>query len=457
MRQEPQVKVGILSAGSISFTLTGIFTLPSGEITEGRQLATVSESGLGVLWNGATYPSLDFEPTSYSGDTFELEGVTIGVDFHWERKENQRFRGGLRIIAENGKLTAINIVNIEDYLVSVISSEMSSTSSLPLLQAHAVISRSWVMSMIERSAKPLPLNGAQAELRALNPGPSLIRYWDREDHLNFDVCADDHCQRYQGVTRIATSIAASAVADTRGEVLTYEGKLCDARFSKCCGGVFEVFETCWDDQPRPYLQARRDGTDQFDFPDLRDEEKACNWIMDSPEAFCNTSDKRILSQVLNGYDRETPDFFRWEESLSQEKISHLVASRIGEDLGEIIDLQPLTRGTSGRIRELKIIGTKGERIIGKELMIRRALSESHLYSSAFTVEKIYPKDDAGVAEGQNSTNRPRVPEKFILHGAGWGHGVGLCQIGAAIMGERGYSYYEILRHYYPSTDLTRLY
>lgn len=297
--------------------------------------------------------------------------------------------------------------------------------------------------MIQRGS-PLSMPKSHTETRALNPGTSLIKYWDREDHLNFDVCADDHCQRYQGINRVSTSLAAGAVADTRGEVLTSDGKLCDTRFSKCCGGVLEKFETCWDDSSRPYLQPRRDGVDETDYPDLSIEKNAREWILGDPQAFCNTTDPQTLSQVLNGYDQETPDFYRWTEELTQKKISRLVADRIGENLGEIISLIPLTRGSSGRIRELKITGTLGERIIGKELMIRRTLSESHLYSSAFIVE-VRDIDDRG------------IPGHFILHGAGWGHGVGLCQIGAAVMGERGYSYSEILRHYYPFSSLTKLY
>lgn len=444
MNQEPQVRVGILSATSIRFTLTGLYAGPDGELVSGTHEARMNESGISFTIGDKTYTSVEFIPSSYVGDSFELEGVTIGVDFHWQRKENQRFRGSLRIIVDKGKITAINIVNVEDYLVSVISSEMSATSSLALLRAHAVISRSWVLSMMDRSSSPLPPAAQHPDAKALNPGPSLIRYWDREDHQNFDVCADDHCQRYQGISRVSTPVAAGAVADTRGEVLTYEGRLCDTRFSKCCGGVFERFETCWDDQPRPYLEARRDGVNPLDFPDLTNDENAREWILDRPEAFCNTSDRRILSQVLNGYDRETPDFYRWTEELSQEKISSLLATRLDRNLGKIKDLVPLTRGTSGRIRELKIIGTEGELTIGKELMIRRALSDSHLYSSAFTVEALERDSDG-------------IPARFILHGAGWGHGVGLCQIGAAIMGERGYSYDEILKHYYINAELTHLY
>lgn len=444
MKQQPQVKVGIFSAEVIRFTLTGLYSTPDGTLIEGKHEARISESGISISFLGKTYTSLEFTPSSYDGDTFELEGVTIGVDFHWQRKENQRFRGSLRIIVEKGKLTAINIIDVEDYLVSVISSEMSATSSLALLRAHAVISRSWVLSMMSRDKSLLPPASTHPVAKALNPGPSMIKYWDREDHLNFDVCADDHCQRYQGVSRVSTYDAAGAVSDTRGEVLTYKGELCDTRFSKCCGGVFERFETCWDDSGRPYLDAGRDGVNPSDFPDLTVEENAEKWILGSPEAFCNTTDVRTLSQVLNGYDRETPDFYRWTEELSQEKISHLVRERLGTDLGEIVRLVPLTRGTSGRIRELKIVGTKSELTIGKELMIRRTLSDSHLYSSAFVIETLDMDSDG-------------IPARFVIHGAGWGHGVGLCQIGAAIMGERGYSYDEILHHYYINAELTRLY
>lgn len=440
----PQVRVGILSSPAIRFTLTGLYTLPDGTLVSGTKEVSLSDSALALNFEGRTYTSVEFTPTSYRGDSFEIEGVTIGVSFHWQRKENQRFRGALRIIVEDGKLTAINILDIEDYLVSVISSEMSATSSLPLLRAHAVISRGWVLSMIQRSGSSDHSPSPAKTLRAITPGRSLITYRDREDHLNFDVCADDHCQRYQGLNRISSYDAAGAVADTRGEVLTFDGQICDTRFSKCCGGVMETFETCWDDDPRPYLRARRDTPVESDFPDLTDEGKAREWIESSPASFCNTSDRRILSQVLNGYDCETPDFYRWTVELPQQKAATLITDRLGEDLGDIIDLRPLVRGASARIRELLVIGSKGRIVVGKELTIRRLLSDTHLYSSAFTVERIFGSDK-------------EIPEKFILRGAGWGHGVGLCQIGAAIMGDRGYSYAEILRHYYPGTTLQTLY
>lgn len=443
--QQPQIAVGICSEPTVSFRFGGIYSTAGVDVVTGSQTAEISPSGLGIMWNGNVYTDIEFTPTSPEGDHFEIDGVTIGVRFHWERKESQRFRGSLRLIVDNGKITVINIIGVEEYLKSVISSEMSATASLSLLRAHAVISRSWLLAQIGKR----DITTAETVIR--DRGGERIRWWDRSNHELFDVCADDHCQRYQGMNRVATSTAASAVADTRGLVLTHNGELCDTRFSKCCGGVMEVFETCWDDNPKPYLQARRDSTDVNDFPDLSIKENAREWIMSSPTAFCNTADKRVLSQVLNGYDRETPDFYRWTEELTQEKISRLIAERLGRDFGAIIDLQPLTRGKSGRIRELKVKGSKGEITIGKELMIRRALSESHLYSSAFVVERVF---------GENITAENEVeavPEKFILHGAGWGHGAGLCQIGAAIMGERGYDYREILSHYYPSTTLTKLY
>lgn len=440
---DPHVKVGILSAGTVKFTLTGIYSTSISEVVTGKQEVSVSESGLAFVWDGASYTSLEFTPTSYLGDSFEIEGVTIGVNFHWERKENQRFRGSLLLKLIDRKITVINEIGIEDYLTSVISSEMSSTSSLPLLRAHAVISRSWVLSQIEnRVNKPAYKSNMNRDTTATDG--TIIRYWDHEDHRDFDVCADDHCQRYQGISRISTSVAASAVNDTRGEVLTFKGTLCDTRFSKCCGGVFEKFENCWDDTEHPYLQPRRDGVDSLNFPDLTNESEAKQWILDSPQAFCNTTNARILSQVLNNYDRETTNFYRWTETITQEKIKQLINSRLDISLGDIKDLQAIKRGTSGRIYLLRIVGTDGEITIGKELMIRRTLSDSHLYSSAFVVERI-------------NVDTNDVPGAFILHGAGWGHGVGLCQIGAAIMGDRGYRYNEILSHYYPGATLTKLY
>ena len=376
-----------------------------------------------------TAPQIDV--TNNADGTFTLHGVTIGKDYHWERKEDQTFMGELKIIREpNGQMTAVNIINIEDYLVSVISSEMSPNASLEFLKAAAVISRSWVVGkIIDRSktatrmtTTPLP---ARKEQGTEELEPSLITWQDHEDHTLYDVCADDHCQRYQGVTKATNPNAKRAVEETRGEVLTYQGEVCDCRFSKCCGGRMEEFSTCWQDKDMPYLQA------------LEDRDPKDGTIL------CDTSDPAILSQVLNDYDQETADFYRWTVTYTQEQLSDLLSRKLDHNFGQIVELKPLKRGKSGRIYELQIVGTKASLTIGKELTIRSALSESHLYSSAFDVEMSY------------SPTLKDIPATFTLHGKGWGHGVGLCQIGAAVMGVKGYTYREILAHYYPNTVIEK--
>ena len=412
----PLVSVGIVGAESITFTLNGY-----GE--DGSSRTATIHNGL-IQYDGKAHTRLCFKPQS-PDDSFSLMDVVIGVNFHWQRLETQTFRGSLRLLADGGKIWAINDLPVEDYLESVISSEMSAQSSLPLLMAHAVISRSWLMSQIDGNTAP----NTQA-----SHGDAFIRWYDHTDHTLFDVCADDHCQRYQGITKETSPNVAEAIRRTRGELLTYGDEICDARFSKCCGGAMEEFQYCWDDTPKPYLKGVGD-TPEETIPDLTVEENARQWILSSPKSFCNTTDKRILSQVLNDYDQETTDFYRWRVSYTQEELSKLVEKKLGAGLGTITDMRPLKRGTSGRICELRITGTKKTIVVGKELEIRRALSESHLYSSAFVVEK------------QGDT--------FTLIGAGWGHGVGLCQIGAAVMGDKGYAYDEILRHYYPGAEIEK--
>lgn len=412
----PLVSVGIVGAESITFTLNGY-----GE--DGSSRTATIHNGL-IQYDGKAHTRLCFKPQS-PDDSFSLMDVVIGVNFHWQRLETQTFRGSLRLLADGGKIWAINDLPVEDYLESVISSEMSAQSSLPLLMAHAVISRSWLMSQIDGNTAP----NTQA-----SHGDAFIRWYDHTDHTLFDVCADDHCQRYQGITKETSPNVAEAIRRTRGELLTYGDEICDARFSKCCGGAMEEFQYCWDDTPKPYLKGIGD-TPEETITDLTVEENARQWILSSPESFCNTTDKRILSQVLNDYDQETTDFYRWRVSYTQEELSKLVEKKLGAGLGTITDMRPLKRGTSGRICELRITGTKKTIVVGKELEIRRALSESHLYSSAFVVEK------------QGDT--------FTLIGAGWGHGVGLCQIGAAVMGDKGYAYDEILRHYYPGAEIEK--
>ena len=437
--EEPKIKVGIMSAAEVKFILDGDFHV-SDTTVSCSQVATTD--GKSIIWNNKEYTELFFEPAN-DEVSFWLEDVTIGVNFHWERKENQRFKGALKLIVENGKITPINILGVEDYLLSVISSEMSATASLELLKAHAVISRSWLLAQIDKNKRIVDA-GEQYSAVEKTSDDEMIKWYDREDHINFDVCADDHCQRYQGITRASTPEVAKAIEATRGQVLMDGENLCDARFSKCCGGVYEEFENCWEPIHYDYLAARRDGENETDFPDLTIEENAREWILTRPEAHCNSSDAEILSQVLNNYDQETTDFYRWEVTYTQEEITKLVKERSGMDYGNIVDLEPIARGTSGRLYKLKIVGTNKTLTIGKELEIRRTLSPSHLYSSAFVVEK-----------GEKDANG--LPSTFTLKGAGWGHGVGLCQIGAAVMGAKGYNYKEILLHYFVDAEIKELY
>ncbi|MDE6300395.1 MAG: SpoIID/LytB domain-containing protein [Muribaculaceae bacterium] len=429
MNGHPDVNVGILTADRLEITFHGTYIQPDNTPVRGPQTFSQAPDGR-IAWQGELHDEVTLRPADAEA-TFEIFDVVIGVNFHWERRENQRFSGACRVISTPDGLTVINTLPVEDYLLSVISSEMSAHASLELLKAHAVISRSWLLAQIKHT-------GSQPVSEMVDTPEELIKWYDREDHTLFDVCADDHCQRYQGVTRQSTPKVAEAIRETAGQVLLDENKeLCDARFSKCCGGVFEEFQYCWDNRPLSYLVARRDSPEPMDFKDLRIEANAEAWINSRPDAFCNTSDAKILAQVLNNYDQETTDFYRWTVEYTTEELSKLVRERSGLDYGTIKELIPMDRGTSGRLWRLKIVGSKLTRIIGKELEIRRTLSPSHLYSSAFTVEK--------TADG------------FRLHGAGWGHGAGLCQIGAAVMGEKGYDYAQILAHYYPGAELSKIY
>ncbi len=441
-KQIPQVRVGIMNEPTITFALNGDYRV-NGTVRNGEHQARCVD-GM-VEWCGNRYDELLFEPVDAENASFTLKGVTIGVSFHWKRQEDQTFKGALHLIVEDGKLTPVNVLSVEDYLLSVISSEMSANASLELLKAHAVISRSWLLAQIhtEETVKTADRNPL-AEGEMMDTPEELVKWWDRDDHVNFDVCADDHCQRYQGITRASTQKVEQAIRATWGQVLMHGGALCDARFSKSCGGVMEEFENCWEPQHHDYLQARRDGEDEENFPDLTREDNAAEWILSSPSAFCNTTDPEILSQVLNDYDQETKDFYRWKVEYTQDELAELIHKRTGIDYGRILDLQPVARGTSGRLYRLRIVGEKCERIIGKELTIRYALSPSCLYSSAFVVEK-HDTDDQG------------YPAKFVLRGAGWGHGVGLCQIGAAVMGAKGYDYKQILLHYFVGASIEKRY
>lgn len=438
IKEEPIVSVGIVSASKLCFSLNAPYTVCSSQ-RYGNQVVELSEGR--ILWENALYDELLFEPTD-AQSSFTLEDVTIGVNFHWERKEAQTFLGKLRFIVEDNNICAINELPVETYLTSVISSEMRATSSLELLKAHAVISRSWLLAQMEQ--RKAENNNVEKQPSFFKTNEEIVRWYDREDHKQFDVCADDHCQRYQGITKAANKHVVEAIQQTAGEILTSHGEICDARYSKCCGGAVEEFQYCWENIKKPYLQALPDTLpDTTPLPDLTDETVARQWILSSPDAFCNTTDQKVLSQVLNDFDQETTDFYRWSQTYSQAEVKQLLKEKLEVQFGDIIDFIPLERGKSGRIYRLKIVGKERILIIGKELEIRRALSKSHLYSSAFIVEKADIKDG--------------VPQKFIIKGAGWGHGVGLCQIGAAMMGKQGYRYEEILLHYYKGAEITKAY
>lgn len=441
---EPQLRIGIMYQPEIIFKLNEKYLLaPNGVPYEGIQKANYRESKIWLNDEPTDEEILVFKPVRYREASFELNDVTIGIQFHWERKEDQTFKGSLEIRIEDGKLTAINILPLEDYLISVISSEMSATSNTELLKAHAIISRSWLLAQTEKG-KAISQSGKKYQSIAETPD-EYIRWYDREDHLNFDVCADDHCQRYQGITRQSTPLVEQAVAETHGMLLMNDGKICDARFSKSCGGISETFENVWEPEIHPYLQSIVDNqalSEGFE-ADLTREDAAQKWIRSAPEAFCNTTNKDVLSQVLNDYDQETKDFYRWKLTYQQAALAELIARKSGRDFGAILDLVPVERGLSGRLKKLKIVGSKLTLTIGKELEIRKTLSESHLYSSAFVVDK------QNIVDG--------IPGEFILTGAGWGHGVGLCQIGAAMMGAKGYKYDEILLHYFRGASISKEY
>ena len=443
----PTIEVGVMSTQNIEFQLTGSFQKSSGgEVVNIKGKAVVSGDSSFILHTGDSQQIVDdfvlLEPINAEDSYFELFHVVIGVQFHWEREETQRFKGKLKIFVENGMLTAVNILSIEEYLLSVISSEMSATSSIELLKAHTVISRSWLLAQIEKSKQLKDISYKSL----IRNDEGYIRWYDRQDHDRFDVCADDHCQRYQGITKISSSQVYEALTATSGQVLMYDGMVCDARYYKCCGGITEKFENVWEPAVHPYLTKVIDNeTEPESFEtDLTVEANAHAWIMGTPPAFCNTRNNEVLTQVLNDYDQETQHFYRWQVILTQAEIKDLLFRKIGVDVGDVLDLIPVERGVSGRIIRLRIAGSRQSIVIGKELEIRKALSESHLYSSAFIVEKGYE-------------SAAEIPATFILTGAGWGHGVGLCQIGAAIMGAIGYSYAEILTHYFPDAELKKLY
>lgn len=442
---EPVISIGILSSEEISFDLYGDFTTSNfNKKISGRFSAKLNSEKIELTREGKELISggeIVITPNELETESFLLKDVVIGKDFHWQKKENQRFRGTLKFIKEENRITAVNEIPLEEYLTSVVSSEMSPNCSIELLKAHAIVSRGWLIAQLEKKH-------ANSEGKSINEYISeneIIRWYDREDHKNYDLCADDHCQRYQGVTKIINDNALNAVESTRGLALKYDNIICDTRYSKCCGGMSEGFENIWEPVKHNYLAPIVDykfELDGIDY-DLTQERSATQWIKSNPHAFCNTNDPKILSQIFLDFDRPTNNFFRWNVEYTQEELSNIIKTKSGIDFGNIIDLIPQERGYSGRIIKLKIVGDKKTLTIGKELEIRKTLSTSHLLSSAFVVTK------EKILDG--------IPQKFILHGAGWGHGVGLCQIGAAVMGERGYNFDEILLHYFKGAKIQKIY
>jgi len=439
--------VGIVKAAHIRFSLKGEFLSGKGEDPwQGNAEALVRNRNLVIRQEGKEIPmdgQVIFTPVEPGSSRFAVEDVVIGVGFHWEQKEEQEFQGALKLMVQGEEVQVVNVVPVEDYLVSVISSEMRGDSAPALLKAHTVISRSWLLAQIEKQDQ---LAGSDEGYTLIHQSDEeYIRWYDREDHDQFHVCADDHCQRYQGTTRAHNPEVVKAVRETRGVVLEHGGRICDARFSKCCGGVVEEFQYCWEPVAHPYLKRVDDNPPKspVNTNDLKVERHAEEFIRSRPEAFCNTTDAALLRQVLNDYDQSFSDFYRWELTYSQKELAALIREKSGIDFGEIVDMVPVERGESGRLVRLKIVGTQRTLTVGKELEIRRWLSPSHLYSSAFVVEK------DGYKYG--------IPATFRLRGAGWGHGVGLCQIGAAVMASQGYSHQEILNHYFVDASLNQRY
>lgn len=446
IEQEPIIAVGLMTvpAGQVSFTLAGDFVTGNQVVLPAGQYH-VNRTGKVIQLSNGSFFDFEVTLTPVAAASFTVHDVVIGINFHWERKEDQSFQGALKLkIDEAGNLLVINLVPLEQYVTSVISSEMSATSTVELLKAHSIISRGWLLAQIKpwRIERQADLSNGVIGTNA-DGEQELIRWYAREAHTDFDVCADDHCQRYQGITKATEPRVFETIQSTRGQVLTFANTICDARFSKCCGGMVEDYTAAWDNTKLDYLTVLYDGATfpaEFALP-LTEEANARQWILGKPPAFCNTQDKAILARILPGFDQETTDFYRWRVTLPQDELQALLQKKLGVDFGAILSIEPVERAASGRLVRLRIVGEKTSLVLGKELEIRRAFSPSHLYSSAFIIE--------AAAEP--------IPTHFTLQGAGWGHGVGLCQIGAALMAEQGYEHERILAHYYPGAHLHQLY
>ncbi len=443
MIEEPKIKIGILQrCREVNGSFNGPFLVNDDRRIDGGFNGHVEDGR--IVLSGTAAKEIcrqkKIRCTPLNDSTFTLFDVTIGADFHWERKQEQTFRGDLTLILDkDGTLVAINEIMLEDYLSSVISSEMSAEAPPEFLKAHAIIARSWLMATLRRARKAKRAN--KAVPGAERQTDELIRWYDRVDHVLFDVCADDHCQRYQGITPLMSGNAGNAVDITRGIFLVYNNNICDARYHKACGGMTENFKNTWENTPVPYLTSVSDSA--IVHKPIRMEAEAEQWIISRPDAYCNTTDGNILRRILPSFDQETTDFFRWKVVHTRTELEEIIGEKSGMDFGSIRNLIPVERGPSGRIIRLKIEGSGKVLTIGKELEIRRWLSRSHLYSSAFVVSAEY--DASG------------FPNRFILRGAGWGHGVGLCQIGAAVMATKGFPAESILQHYFRGAELKKFY
>ena len=441
--QEPGITVGIADRQQeVSGYLNGQFLAEGAGLTSGPFHVRADTSGIAFFGEGQ-HPitrSSFIRLAAREGSTFKISGVTIGIRFHWERKEDQVFQGNLVLRArEDNSIAVINEIPLEDYLVSVISSEMSGQAPEEFLKAHAIMSRSWLLAALDQ--KNISASASGTMPKGAEDPAELVRWYNREDHDIFDVCADDHCQRYQGITKIVSARAHQAVKETKGTILSYGDRVCDARYYKACGGLTENYETAWEDTPIPYLVSVADSPGSFS--PVTSEDEAARWIFSSPDAYCNTKDTTLLAGILPGFDQETTAFFRWKVQYTRQELEDIIRQKSGIDFGTLHEIVPLERGPSGRIRRLRITGSKRSVVVGKELEIRRWLSPSHLYSSAFVVSVERAPDGR--------------PERIVFDGAGWGHGVGLCQIGAAVMASKGFTAQQILEHYFSGAQIKKVY
>lgn len=350
--------------------------------------------------------------TNNTSSHITVSNIMIGIQFHWQKHEDLDYRGIIEVGFNNqGKLVVINEIDLENYLVSVNSSEMTSDCPIGLLESQTVVARNTVLATMGK----------------------------HHYNTNFHLCSDDHCQCYHGKKR-EQQVSRQAVENTWGRILLHGDEICDARYSKICGGIMEDYRYVWENRDIPYMVSGIDSDEEINYP-ANTEETAKELIDTSLPAYCNTDLHKLPENLANLYS--TQNLFRWEVTYPREELESLISEKTGKDIGELQDIIPLERGDSGRLIYINLVGSDKTLKIGKELEIRRVLSKSHLYSSCFYVRKEMGTD------GKVS--------RFILKGAGWGHGVGLCQVGATVMASKKIPYQKILEHYYKNTNLVSLY